>query len=49
MGRGRGDGAIIMRAKDYLSEILEWIKNACLMDDRFMCVCLKDDVENIQR
>ena len=37
-----------MRAEDYLGEINEWIKNACLMDDRFMCVCLKDDVENIQ-
>lgn len=44
-GERRGDD---MTAEDYLSGIREWIKNARLIDDRFMCVCLKDDVENVQ-
>lgn len=44
----QGDGGIaeatIMRAEDYLSEIREWVKNARLIDDRFVRVCLKDDL-----
>lgn len=37
-----------MRARDYRNELRKQIKNLRLMDDRFMNVCLKDDVESVQ-
>ena len=37
-----------MSARNYRNESRRKVEDLCLMDDRFMNVCLKDDVENVQ-